>query len=75
MVGNLVAGRHTAGEIAKLFILICWQQGDKDRHWAWCGLLKLQSPPPETHFFQQGHTYSNEATPPNPSRTVLLLDD
>ena len=28
-------------------------------------LTKLQSPPPVTHFLQQGHTYSNKAILPN----------
>ena len=27
--------------------------------------LKAYPPPTVTHFFQQGHTYSNKAIPPN----------
>jgi len=39
--------------------------GRESRRWAWLELLKPQSPPLVTHFLQQGHTYYNEATPPN----------
>jgi hypothetical protein len=39
-------------------------------HWAWRRLLKLQSPPPGAHFLQQGHTHSNQAAPPNSSRSI-----
>ena len=29
----------------------------RERHWAWLGLLKPQSPPSVMHFLQQGHTH------------------
>ena len=34
----------------------------KEKPLAWFEPLKPQSPPPGTHFFQQGHTYSNKVT-------------
>jgi hypothetical protein len=39
------------------------QQAESQRRWAWCRLLKPQSPVPVTHFLQQGHTYSNKDMP------------
>ena len=36
----------------------------KNWHWVWLDHLKPHSPPPDTHFFQQGHTlqsFSNTA--------------
>lgn len=36
-------------------------------HWTWLGLLKRQSLPLATKFFQQGHIFSNKRTPLNPS--------
>lgn len=53
-----------AGAVTKSYILICRQS---KQHWAQCGLLKPQSPPPPmTHLLQQHHTslaFSNSATP------------
>jgi hypothetical protein len=40
--------------------------GDCVTHWAEPEHIRdLKSVAPVTHFFQQGHTYSNKATPPN----------
>jgi hypothetical protein len=54
MVGSVVVGTAEvgAGEVIESYILIHMQ---KERDWAWHGLLKPQSPSPMTHFFHQSH--------------------
>jgi hypothetical protein len=47
-------GRHGAGVMRILHLDP--QAAGRERHWTWVELLTPQSPPPVTHFLQQGHT-------------------
>lgn len=64
--GGKIGGRQTycwRNSWAKLFILICLQQGDKDRHWPGVDFWNFQ-----VHL--QRHTSSNKVTP-TPTKPYL----
>ena len=71
------AGRHGARDVAERFTSgsVGSMKRERKRHWAWLEHLKPQSSPLVTHFLQQEHSYSNKATPPNPSQVVPLPND
>lgn len=55
----MMAGKQDGtGEVATSYMPIYRQQVERnrDRHWAFYDLLKLQGPPPVMHFLQQDHT-------------------
>lgn len=60
-------GIHGAREVAKSSTFDIWiiRQQEERMTLDLLQLLKLQSPPPVIHFFQQGHTHLQKATPPN----------
>lgn len=61
-MAECMAGSHGL----RAYILMHWQAGRQaESHWAWCELLKLQSPSPIVHLPQQGHTHFNKTAPPN----------
>ena len=53
-------GRHGFGGAKSS---VSWSKSSQEEALFWLGTSK--STPTVTHFFQQGHTYSNKATPPN----------
>lgn len=54
------------------YILICWQQEEKDSVLG-LNFLKSQRPPTGRQFFPKGPTYSNKATISNSSQVVPFL--
>jgi hypothetical protein len=58
-------GRHGAREVAESSTPRLADSRKRVRHCIWFEQVRLQIPPPVTHFLQQSHTYSNKTTPPN----------
>lgn len=77
VAGSVMAGSHGVGTVAKSLEPYLQDEGrQSETHQAWYMLLKPQSPPLVTYYFQQGHTFKSSLnSPPTKDQVFQYMSD